>query len=149
MLAITAAAALIFAWHQVREMRQGNVGAETQAYAAVLLELDRRFESPDMVETRKAFVELWENTERDIAADHPRLDDAARRKKIQLQCAEVLKTIREKDLDRYLVLLRFVGFFETVGVMIKHGFVPVKIIADLYSGPIERMETPYGAHVVA
>ena len=51
-----------------------------------------------------------------------------------LRLAVVLDEMWNQDAKNYHVLLRFVGFFETVGLMVKKGYVPVDDIDDLFRG---------------
>ena len=55
--------------------------------------------------------------------------------------------MRTQDLENYSVIMRICGFFETVGVMVGQGYIPIEEIDRLFRGPILAMDTCFRDHI--
>lgn len=139
--------ALYFTYNQVLAARERNEAAARQARATFLLKLDQRWDGPVLAEARRLVYEIRDDVAKGVANKHPRLDDRARGTKISEGFAERLAALLENDVTKYLSIMHFCGFFETVGLMVRQGYVPIDDITHLFKGPILDVEKCFRAHI--
>ena len=139
--------ALWFAYHQVMAARRSNEATLKQAHATFLLELDRRWDSEEMFQCRVQLLIMRDGILARVGAEHARLDDNAKARKIGEEFAKDLKALRDSELENYLVVLRMCGFFETVGLMVKKEYVALDDITSLFKGSIIAMGTYFSRHI--
>jgi hypothetical protein len=53
------------------------------------------------------------------------------------------------QLDLYRHYMRYVGFFEKIGLMVRHRYVPLRDLVGLYKGPILEVQYLFGEHIAA
>ena len=152
LLALIAALALGFAFQELRSNRTQATVAKAgirQARVGTVLEIDRLWQSIDLAVCRAAVQTL----RRDVQ-NYIELDDALRHlpeeKKISTlrdECSRRLYEMRDNDRERYLAVLKLPGFFETVGMFVERGYVPVDDIIDLYGDSLLRADDVLGMHL--
>jgi len=125
--------------HRKQEVRLAN--------ATFLLELDRRWDSPEMGQTRDLLLKLRDDISKLVSSKFPLASDAERSERIRDEFAVILRQMREQDRVQYLVLLRICGFFETAGLMVKKGFISEDVILSLFKGPVLSIDTCFRAHI--
>ncbi len=145
--AVTAIVAAMIARNHWKELREANIAAVKQAKASFLLELDRRFEGEQMFKTREALLELRDTLTIKISGTHQLLDDQHRTEKLKIEFHEELEKLRTSSRPKYTTLMRFCGFFETVGLMVKLGYVGLEDMIELFKGPILAIDTCYRLHI--
>ena len=149
LLLIVAIVALLYASGQVRAVHQSNQVSLNIGWATLLLELDRRWEGPELLDTRQLVTEITEELTEKIGHDHPRLDDMGKVGQLGEEFAKRLDQMRSDDLTNYLLVMRFCGFFETVGLMVEQGYVPLDEIDRLFRGPVLTVGTCFRRHIDA
>lgn len=146
-LLFVAISALFFAYHEVSEARTNNRENSLQAKASFLMTLDGRWDSQEMIEARHLFYHRKELVENLVAENHRRLDNEARKSRIQTEFNNQLQEMRENQTEQYTKLLRFCAFFETVGLMVKQGYVDIDEISSLFKGPILDIDRFFRPHI--
>lgn len=144
---ITAIVAAAIARNHWKETREANISAVKQAKASFLLDLDSRFEGEQMFETREALLEMRDTLTIKISGSHQLLDDHHRTQKLNIEFHKELEKLRTSARPKYTTLMRFCGFFETVGLMVKLGYVGREDMIDLFKGPILAIDTCYRFHI--
>jgi hypothetical protein len=108
-----------------------------QGHARVILELLRQWDATHMLEARVRVVAL--NNELRPTASYNR--------PISQVFADKLREMRQAGTPEYSGVLRYCSFFEAAGLMVRHGYVPIKDIAALFSGAILFMEECFAQHI--
>ena len=140
LLIFIASAALIFAWWQVRAMGESNrklaesaVSQERQARASILLSLDERWESETVTTAIAELQALISEVENNLAARHPETNLAdLRRRSAPIYLAK-LQEMERREPKRYLRIFRVCAFFETVGYVVKAGYLTLDDVFELFS----------------
>lgn len=145
--ASTAVVAALIARNHWKELRNANLATVKQAKANFLLELDHRFESYEMTKARDLLNDYCDSIMREVTAKHNLLDEANRTVKFQEAFADKLNELRREDRKNYTALMRFCGFFETVGLMVKLGYVELGDIVSLFKGPVLDIDRCYRKHI--
>ena len=145
--ASTAIIAAMIARHHWKELREANIAAVKQAKASFLLELDRRFEGEKMIHTREALLEMRDTLTIKISGSHQLLDDHHRTEKLNSEFHKELEKLRISDRSKYTTLMRFCGFFETVGLMVELGYIELEDMIKLFKGPILAIDACYRLHI--
>lgn len=146
-LVIVATGTAIFAGWQLWFIRLSHRHETESARAAFLFELDGRWNSDRMVEARRLLVELKAEVEGFIDGHYAGLDKVSKAKKASEEFSKRLQASLVGDRDKYLKYLRIVNYFETVGVMIKNGYVDRAILVDLYLGAILQTAEIFEKHL--
>jgi hypothetical protein len=142
-IALISLATLVLAWMQVRTIAR-------QALATSLLNLEERWNSDKMRETRVYFVEVSTKWKDEVFAANPNLSDDAVMKKVEIRSTEELSRLMKEDLTgKYILLMRIFGFFEIVGLLVKKGYVGIEDVDLLFRGPILEFGSLIGPHLIA
>jgi hypothetical protein len=144
---LVALGAAFVAWWQLGEMRDYRNQRLKIANAALLMELDHRFDSREMTEARELFVHLGEEISSAISANHPMLNEGERLEKAAEEWTARLADLRKNKDDKYQSLLRIGGFFETVGLMVKKEYISKQDAVGLFSGPIILFGRNFSRHI--
>ncbi|MEX2629531.1 MAG: hypothetical protein WD341_06285 [Tistlia sp.] len=120
---------------------------ELQRRATFLLELDRRFDEPTMAEARVLWSDLQDKAQEIVTDRAPRVNDGERMQQVQAEFTKILGQMREGDEEGYSKLMKILGFFETVGLMVRHGYVPLDDIDKLFRGPIIGIDVCFRDHI--
>jgi len=140
LLTVIAAIGAIFAGVQLRIVRQVS-------QATLLLELDARFDSSEMRQARNQFATVSEDVEKVVAANHPLANDVAKREHAAQLWKETLGLLRTDNEATYLKLIGWCGFFETVGLMVKKGYLSEEDVLDLFKGPLVDLDKAFRLHI--
>lgn len=149
LLLAIAIGALIYAKGQVQAARHSNEQSLDIGWATLLLELDARWEGQALLDSRKIVTEIKEELTEKIGQDHPRLDDVHKAEKLGQEFGKRLAETRSGDLGKYLLIMRFCGFFETVGLMVDRGYMPLTEMDRLFRGPILTVDACFRTHISA
>lgn len=133
----------VAAWNARLQIRQSTKATN----ARLMLDLDMRWDSPDMQETRRLFGDTNSDLVAIVSNDFPQANDAAREQKVREKWTEHLRNLREQDVQNYTKLMSMCGFFETVGLMVKKNYVSKSDMLDLFEGPIVAIGRCYGGHI--
>lgn len=153
-LAFIALGALWFAWYQIKIMQEDaktrtqSVGAqELEARAAILLDLDNRWESDSMQAIRAEALQIREEVKLEAATLWPGLSYVERQRRSADIYADKIQKIRQDNLLRYLRLIEICGFFETVGYVAKSGYIPPQDVILLLGGSILTAGEVFKPHI--
>ncbi|MCH8262618.1 MAG: hypothetical protein IIA77_06170 [Proteobacteria bacterium] len=105
-----------------------------QGHATFLLQLDARWEN--MEGHRKAVFELRNAHFKNVMSDHSSLSDCHRIKKLRDRYKEAIKDKADNDPETFRKFIIYLGFFETVGLMVQKKYMPFNEVLRLYKGPI-------------
>lgn len=130
-------------WLAVYQLR----AIKKQAKATFLLELDRRFEDDQMSEARQLLHDNLTQIKARVGERHNIANDKERMGRVRLEFAELLKTWQKAEYERYSKIMRFVSFFETVGVMVEQKYVDMDAIDGLLRGPIAHVDLCFRLHI--
>ncbi len=100
-----------------------------------------------MAMARQLLRDLTDKLMTKVTEAYPKLDDASKAVKLREAFAEKLAELRRTNIKVYSNLLRFCGFFETVGLMVDLGYVELTDIVKLYKGPILDINRCFGQHI--
>lgn len=137
-------AALAYAAYAAHKQIEQNTKI---AHAGLMLDLDKRWDSAEMQETRRLFTATSSDISKMVAEEIPRANDAGREARTREKWAEYLKHYRDHDVETYSKLMAMCGFFETVGVMVKKGYISERDMLDLFEGPIVAIGRCYKEHI--
>jgi len=160
-LAVIALLALAYAKYQISIARKDSLTQinilETQATsvraqmlearARILLDLDMRWESQSMLATRTALLKIVQEVKNEIDIAWAHVSEREKREKRGEAYAERLKKLHDTNLEAYGKFMEICGFFETVGYMAKHDYIPTKDIIELYGGALHLAGEIFGIHV--
>lgn len=142
-----AVAALLYARGQVHAARDDIEQTLKLSQASFLFNLDQKWDSPEMLESRKIFRNLHSDLTALVASKYPLLDDAHKVVKLGEELVATLDQMRQQDLNNYATVMRVCGFFETVGLMVERGYIPLDEIDGMLRGPILQIKTCFGPHI--
>ena len=146
-----AVAALIYARGQVEEARELRSAQLQQARATFLLELDSRWESDRIRQAASLFARMRREEIQKAGKNDPHLNDEQKRHYAAITFNDQLNIIRSstelQDLEKYRSLIGLAGFVETMGVMVKRGYVPAEDINELLGGPVLDFGTFFARHI--
>jgi hypothetical protein len=154
-LATIAALALWFAWRQVREMQESTRrqadsarNVELQTRANILLTLDERWETEPMLSVRRELEILISVVEAELARADPQSRDLLRLRRAPVLAAR-LDQMRREDFEQYFRLCKISGFFETVGYVVRAGYIPLDDVINLLGGSILEAGRVFRPHIQA
>jgi hypothetical protein len=154
-LATIAALALWFAWRQVREMQESTRrqadsarNVELQTRANILLTLDERWETEPMLSVRRELEILISVVEAELARADPQSRDVLRLRRAPVLAAR-LDQMRREDFEQYFRLCKISGFFETVGYVVRAGYIPLDDVINLLGGSILEAGRVFRPHIQA
>ncbi|MGH7842457.1 MAG: hypothetical protein ACREQD_00790 [Candidatus Binataceae bacterium] len=150
-LAVVAALALWFARRQLLEMQastdkqaESARQLELQTRANILLTLDQRWEGAPLSNIRRELQVLIAEAEAAIPGS-PSPDS------LHLLRAPVLTTkleaMRKADFPKYFRLYKICGFFETVGLVARTGYVPIGDVLNLLGGSVLEAGRAFRPHI--
>jgi hypothetical protein len=153
-LATVAIIALIYGGRQLAEMREGNRkqtesarNQELQTRAAVLLNLDQRWETEPMLTCRADLDALIVEVKNEAAKLWRGQSDTEILERSAELYAKRFAQMAEEDRTRYAQLMRICGFFETVGCVVRAGYVPKKDVLNLLSISILTAGDVFQPHI--
>jgi hypothetical protein len=146
-LVIVAIGTLLYSAWQLKSSASSQAQELRISHANAILEMDRRFESPEMLESREIFMKLREEVLQQVGSGHPKKNDAARAELVRGAWAERLRELRESGDERYMKVMRMCSFFETVGLLVKKEYVRKDDVMLLFKGPIMAIDSSFGGHI--
>ena len=93
----------------------------SQARATFLLQLDDRWEMHR--EARKEMYGLYEPKKMEVFQKHVKLEDKHRMEKLRAACKELVVEVHKTAPPTYDRFLEYLSFFETVGLVVRNGYV--------------------------
>jgi hypothetical protein len=147
LLVVIAIGAAFVAAYQLREMGRYRSQRLQIANAQFLMNLDDRWDSQRMQESRVILNAMRENIMKKVGSANPTLNDAERTRHIKQEWIASLQDKRDNSPDEYAVLMSFCGFFETVGLMVDRQYVQNDDVFELFLGPIIDVATYFGGHI--
>jgi hypothetical protein len=149
LLFAVAVVAAAFGRRQLREMTDYREQRLRIANAQLLMDLDNRWDSKDMHESRMLFNKVRDDINETVGAANPKAKDNERERKIEDAWVEKLAAMRVNDAANYGKLMAICSFFETVGLMVKREYIQADDVLELLLGPIMNIEKCFGGHIKA
>lgn len=146
-LSLLALVALVYAKRQVEAALDAGMQERHISQASFLLELDTKWDSHSMEETKDVIMEEHEKIMAEIGGAFPTENDGAKMKRYQDRFTERLRELRTTDQDRYRTAKRMCNFFETVGLMVSLGYIDIELIDELFHGPIIQFDRTFRGHI--
>jgi hypothetical protein len=146
-VAVVATVSLVYAAVQAHHVRIANEQSSKQARATFLLELDARFEGDDLSEARKLYNTTLDSLDKEIAAKNHRLDGPARHEKLAEAMADCLNEWQASSPKSYGRMRQYLGFFETVGLMVRQKYIKIDDVDFLFRGPILDLNKGLQQHI--
>lgn len=123
------------------------VDVRRASQATLLLELDARFDSPEMKAARDLFAKLRDDILNTVSTKNSSAKDSVKERLVCEEWKKVLAEMRSQDQDNYLILIGFLGFFETVGLMVKRKYISKEDVFALFRGPLIDVGRSFRLHV--
>lgn len=139
-IAVTAIAGAIFAGRQLQAVRRVS-------QATLLLELDSRFDSIEIREARELFSKMSDDIQTMISNENPQMNDEAKLNLCGERWRDLLSSLRTEDEAAYIKLIGFLGFFETMGMMVQKDYISQEDVFDLFKGPIADAHQCFRLHI--
>jgi hypothetical protein len=108
--------------------------------ADLLLKLDDRFESQDMVAARTLMGTTRTKIETAVKAAKPKATASEFDALNRVEWGRELAAMKTSDPTGYMSLLSYAGFFETVGRMVDRNYISMEDVFGLFEHPIITME---------
>jgi hypothetical protein len=144
---VVALFAMAYAAMQIDESTKMRSAAILQARANFLLQLDERWDSPEISESFIKFYEMRSTAIAEVEKLGLNLSDVAKVQRAADSFPDRLTELRSNKPEEYKRLTLLLGFFETMGVMVKKGYVSDEDMYDLFSGPILEVGKFFRAHI--
>jgi hypothetical protein len=109
----------------------------SQHRASIMLELDSRWESDEMIASRTLMVKIWSEVRKEEAPENH--DDVFKRRLDAMQNAE--------DPTPYREMLRLAGFFETAGWMVDKKYVTFEDFENLFGDSLRMFGSVCEKHL--
>jgi hypothetical protein len=132
--------AAIIAWRQLQTMAH-------QMRASTLMALDERWEGESLKPVRDEMQKLVREIDAQISELRPSATFADRVKMSGDMYPERLYKLQKADTERYERLLRFCGFFETVGYTAYQKYIAVEDVIELLGGSIQTASQVFENHI--
>jgi hypothetical protein len=139
--------ALMYTRGQLREAEKNSQIIAHQALANSLLNLEQRWNSEQIRETRICINEFSRQLKAEVFQEHAQLRDEAALEKVQEKFTAELLRLQKEDSQKYIVLMRILGFFETVGLLVKRKYIELEDVDLLLRGPIVEFGLFYTPHI--
>jgi hypothetical protein len=153
-LAIVSIVALIYGGRQLAALRVANNEQtksvkyqELQTRAAVLLSLDERWETEPLLTCRANLDALIVEVKNAAAKKWLGEPDEEILAKSAGLYAKRFAGLAEEDRQQYAQLMRICGFFETVGCVVRAGYVPKEDVLNLLSVSILTAGDVFQPHI--
>ena len=131
-LVVVGLSALGVAWYQLRAVAR-------QTRAGVLLELDERWESGEVLALRRKLEALIQEVQTDAARERVTVAELF---------PDRLRRLREEAPERYWELFRLCGFFETVAYVSRARYISVSDLEGLLAASIRETGKLFRQHIL-
>lgn len=132
---------------QLKEMGDYRLQRVRIANAQLLMELDKRWDSREMHESRLIFKRTFDAISKKVATDHGTVKDGEREKLMQGEWVNELHKKRKENPEEYTKLMDMCGFFETVGLMVDKDYIKFDDVKELLEGPIVNIGKCFRGHI--
>jgi hypothetical protein len=132
--------AALFAGGQLVDVRRAS-------QATLLLELDARFDSEELRDAREVFAKFREDINKAISTLNPSSNDVHKEHLVREEWKKILAEMRTQDQDNYIKLIGYIGFFETVGLMVQRRYISKKDVFSLFKGPLIDLGRSFRLHI--
>lgn len=146
-LVVVALFALGHAAKQVQKMTEANKSASLQAHAALLLELDRRWNETAMVDAQRKTWKLIRKIDAKAEERWKHLPPKDIRERSREIYAEEMKRLSEDGGSPYPEYMRLVGFLEILGYVSRKGYLPKADAINLFGGAILTCRRAFYGHI--
>jgi hypothetical protein len=116
-----------------------------QGHAGFLLQLDSRWEA--LQSQRDKVVGLIDQATKEVFLQHATLSDCHRVEKLKERLKQDIIDLESTSITTYRELVVYLGFFETVGLMVRNKYIPLNEIIRLYDGPINDIDIVFTEHI--
>jgi len=147
LIILVAISALLYARAQVAEARSNSRIIARQAQANSLLSLEERWNSEPMRQARLRLIEVSSRLRDEAFKENMHLKDDAALGKVQEKFTVELKKLRKEDDTKYIELMRSLGFYETVGILVRRNYVAIEDVDLLLRGPIVDFGLYFTPHI--
>jgi len=146
-LAGIAGYAVIFARQQVLAAREANVNAIKYGEVNLLIDLDKRWESQEMHESREIIRKMRRSVREQITSEYEHLNEESKHQKRKELYCEVLFELRENGFDEYQHFMRVWGFLETVGYCVKAKHLSLNDIDEIFGAVVLQIDEVSHLHI--
>jgi hypothetical protein len=116
-----------------------------QARATFLLHLD------DHWNRIRDARDVWRTIQNEIATrakiDHSAYRDKHRMEELRRMCGAKMNELKTSNPGYYWSLFECIGFFETAGLMVRRGYVPLSDMVGNFKGPILDVDIMFLEHI--
>jgi hypothetical protein len=139
---------VLHAGAQLAEAKRYSEIIANQAQATLLLNLVDKWNSEEMLASRRLFRARHSEIKQSINDQHRSLNDQQCTTKVNESFNALLGNLYDNDLvGDYLILMRMMGFFETVGLLVRKGYISIDDIDGLFRGPILQSVAAFELHI--
>lgn len=139
-IALATVSGALFAGKQLVDVRRSS-------RAALLLQLDERFDSQELRDARTLFADMHGDIQQIVSGQNLNANDQKKRELVCQEWTKTLNNLLSQDHSGYLRLLGYLGFFETIGVMVKKKYIAEHDVMDLYRGPLVDIGGAFSTHI--
>ena len=147
--AITALVIAVRHWRASLDQTDVTREAVNQQRLGTILQISSQW---DKEGTRRSRAELYRFKQE--VDDHVRnhgglehLTEEQKRSTLELEYTTRLGDMKDHDVDRYLIIMELLGFFEDLAFFIEYKYVPEEQILDLYGPALRATHIVLGPHV--
>ena len=151
-LAATAVIALLIAvrhWLASEDQTDVARAAANQARLSTILQISSQWDSDGNRKSREEFLKFKQEVD-DSVRNHGGLEhltDEQKRSTLELEYTTRLGNMRDSDLDKYLLIMEMLGFFEDLAFFIQYRYIDEHQILDLYGPALRTAHTVLGPHI--
>ena len=121
-------------WFQLGALKGQIKTLIERSYANLLPSIDERYETKEMQESRNIEQKLLDKAKTACSS----LTGKTKEQKLRSSFLKYVADLRDKNHHDYLVLMRKLNFFETVGYLCKKKYLSYEDIIELYGMPVTR-----------
>jgi hypothetical protein len=146
-LAVCAIAALVYSKGQLDQIVKSNRDAAQTERARFLFNVDEMFENWHFASSRAAFAGEIEGIWTSVRGDYKDAPSNIQTAQFKDRFSKRLFHLMENDTRQYTRLMKLCGFFETLEILIKNGFIDEAHVIDLYRPALVRVADACTDHI--
>ena len=116
-----------------------------QARATFILHLMDQWR--ELYDARKETVSVLKELTTEVFGNDYRWKDQIRMEKLRTTCEKSVAEIEDKNPKLFAAFIQYLTFFETVGVLVRNRYVPLRDILRLFEGPIDDIDVMFRLHI--
>ena len=116
-----------------------------QARASFMLQLDDHWE--EIRESRTLLDTELNKVKKSLPKDVNDLEDKFRILEIKKRCLKHIKKLRKDRYDDFRVMLQYLDFFESMGLMVRRGYIPISDMISLLRGSLDQVDLMFGGFI--